>query len=409
MRNRQQGQVLAYGLAALLIGAAALVLLYNAGQTSTEKTRTVNAADAAAFSGGIWVARQLNFMAYTNRAMVANHVAVGHFVSYMSWIRYVEDSSEKLRDLTRFIPYINVATRILATWGAYVRSGTEYFADVFIPATDTLNRALHAAQLAAKANMLGVVGAGGFTPLHEIMEVTAKRYHPEMRVNDPDDLATLTGAVSGLQVVDEMLRIYSFSKRYDPASDEGMIKSLVESSLASSRGWIEGDRGWTKCLLIACGRLPGNIKAGKSGSTEHSENEGKLGWEAQDELGIWKAKRKRRSTSYRWSGGIVAEGSATAAEFSDSYAGIHSYYALENPDAENQSLHLSAYVTLPVAEARMKPLLGMDASEDRLAALSRVEIFHARPNAFGGDDEYANLFNPYWRARLSRYGSFLDF
>ena len=57
----------------------------------------------------------------------------------------------------------------------------------------------------------------------------------------------------------------------------------------------------------------------------------------------------------------------------------------------------------------MKPLLGMDASEDRLAALSRVEIFHARPNAFGGDDEYANLFNPYWRARLSRYGSFLDF
>ena len=411
MRQRQHGQVLAYGLAALLIVAAVMVLLYNAGQSSSEKTRTVNAADAAAYSGGIWVARQLNFMAYTNRAMIANHVAVGHFVSYMSWIRYVEDSSETIRQLTQFIPYVNVATKIVATWAAYVSSGTEYFGDLFVPATDLLNRSMHAAQFAAKANMLGVVGAGSLTPLHEIMEQTARGYHAQMRVNHPDDLASLSGAVTGVQIVAELLRVFALTERYDASDDDGRIKTLVEDSLAHSKDWIEGNRGWTQCLLISCSALPSNIKAGKTGHTEHQENDGKLGWAATDELGLWKAKKKRRWPSYRWRGGTVADGEATAEEFQSEYTGIHGYYALADDQQEQQTLFVSAYATLPVEAVRMKPLLGMDAAEPRLAALARAEIYHERPNHHGHDSEgeYSNVFNPFWRARLTTYKPFFVF
>jgi hypothetical protein len=39
-----------------------------------------NAADGVAYSVAIPEARDLNFMAYTNRAMVANEVAIGQAV-----------------------------------------------------------------------------------------------------------------------------------------------------------------------------------------------------------------------------------------------------------------------------------------------------------------------------------------
>lgn len=409
MRTQQSGQILVYGLAALLVVAAVLVLLYNAGQNASEKTRTVNAADAAAYSGGVWVARQLNFMAYTNRAMIANHVAVGHFVSYMSWIRYVEDSSDFIRDLTRFIPYVNVATEILATWAEYVRSGTESFGDVFVPAADTLNRALHGAQMAAKGSMLGAVDGGALTPLHEVMEHTARRYHPDLRVNHPDDLATLAGAFTGVEIVAELGQVYDFTERYDPGSDEGVMASLVLESLGGSRRWVAGDRGWTKCMFMTCSAISGNLKAGKSGSTEQEAEGDQLNWSASDELGFWQAKRKRRSASYRWRGGTVASGAATSAEFQEDYRGIPGYYRLQDQSDVRRVLNISAYTTLPIEAARMKPLLGMDAAEPRIAALARAEVYFARPDRFGEDEEFANVFNPFWRSRLVGYRSFFGF
>lgn len=411
MERTQRGQVLGYGLAALLIMAAVMVLLYNTGQSNSEKTRTVNAADAAAYSGGIWVARQLNFMAYTNRVMIANHVAVGHFISYMSWIRYVEGSSDTIRNLTRFVPYVNVATEILATWATYVRSGTEYFADMFVPAADLFNRSLHAAQLVAKANMLGVAGGTELSPLHEVMERTAQKYHPAMRVNDPDDLATLRGAVTGVQIVNEMLQLFSFTQRYTAESDDGVMQGLVQASLGPSAHWIDGGRTWQLCMLISCARLPGNLKALKSGTGEQVASENGLGWSATDELGLWKSRKKRRWSSYRWNGGTIAKGAATTEEFYSDYAGIHGYYAVEEPADTATALYVSAYTTLPIDAARPKPLLGMDTAELRLAALARVEIYYARPDSHGGgtDGEYANVFNPFWRARLTGYRPFFSF
>ncbi len=390
--------------------AAVLILLYNLGQTTVEKTRAVNAADAAAYSGGIWVARQLNFMAYTNRAMIANHVAVGHFISYMSWIRYVEDSSDKLRSVTQFIPYVNVATQILATWAQYVRQGTEYFAKIFVPATDAFNRSMYVAQAAAKASTLGTVGGSSLTPLHLLMDATAKKYDPTLRVNDPNDLAMLNGAVSGTQIASELLAIYRFTDSYDASSDGGRIKSLVEGSYGASRAWISGDRGWSKCLFITCAKLPGNLRVGKSGSTTHTISGSELGWSANDQLGIWRTKKKRWWSSYKWRGGAVANGSAAADEFDNRYAGIDGYYALEDRRDRDQALYLSAYVSVAMDAVKTKDLLGYKPAIERISALSRAKIFYRKPQGFGsGTQAFSNVFNPFWRARLVEYKPFYIF
>ena len=63
----------------------------NSGQMVTEKMRLTNAADAAAYSAGVVHARALNLDAYTNRAIVANQVAIAQTLSLVSWGRYFVD------------------------------------------------------------------------------------------------------------------------------------------------------------------------------------------------------------------------------------------------------------------------------------------------------------------------------
>ncbi len=69
-------------------GLAALFFLFNTGQLTREKTKLVNTADAVAYSAGVMNARALNFEAYTNRAMLANTVAIAQLVSLSSWVQY---------------------------------------------------------------------------------------------------------------------------------------------------------------------------------------------------------------------------------------------------------------------------------------------------------------------------------
>jgi hypothetical protein len=92
-RGFQQGQALVYGLFVLIGGLAALFFLFNAGQLTREKTKLVNTSDAVAYSAGVMNARALNFDAYTNRAMVANTVAIAQLVSLSSWVQYAGNIS----------------------------------------------------------------------------------------------------------------------------------------------------------------------------------------------------------------------------------------------------------------------------------------------------------------------------
>ncbi|WP_189575726.1 Tad domain-containing protein [Marinobacter zhanjiangensis] len=74
--KRQHGSVLVYCLGLLVILSLSVGYSYNASRISSEKTRLQNTADAASYSVAAVEARDLNFKAYTNRAMVANQVAL---------------------------------------------------------------------------------------------------------------------------------------------------------------------------------------------------------------------------------------------------------------------------------------------------------------------------------------------
>lgn len=78
---------LAFGVATGLV----TLLLFNSGMLANTKTQLQNAADAGAYSAGVLQARDHNFSAYTNRAMIANQVAVVQLASLKS---YLEDAAK---------------------------------------------------------------------------------------------------------------------------------------------------------------------------------------------------------------------------------------------------------------------------------------------------------------------------
>jgi hypothetical protein len=89
--------------AILLVSAFAL---FKAGKITTNKMQLQNAADAAAFSMSTVEARDLNFAAYMNRAIVANEVGIGQFVGLASWAYHFKSFADYLDfyDYTIFAP-----------------------------------------------------------------------------------------------------------------------------------------------------------------------------------------------------------------------------------------------------------------------------------------------------------------
>lgn len=141
--NLQSGQVLVWFLAFAATLALIFTAVYSVGQITSEKQKTVNAADAAAYSGGMVQARSLNLVAYTNRAVVANEVLIAQMVSLQSWNSYFETSTrnyqivfQTLGAVTVALPPLSVAMNMLAQTmrvGNTAASQTEKILKTLVP------------------------------------------------------------------------------------------------------------------------------------------------------------------------------------------------------------------------------------------------------------------------------------
>jgi hypothetical protein len=163
---RQRGQAILFMLVMALIVFMLGMFVLNAGILTSEKMQLQNAADATAYSVSTIEARDLNFTAYTNRAMVANEVGIAQMVGLMSWASHVASSGPFLRAffqniLTPIISPIPIAGQIimavltplfnglaagLSVVGNVIRSGVQTIARFMIPAIAVFNRVYSIAQ-----------------------------------------------------------------------------------------------------------------------------------------------------------------------------------------------------------------------------------------------------------------------
>lgn len=389
-----RGQIAPVALFGVLITSAVLVVMFNTGQKVTERSLVANAADAAAYSGAVWTARHLNFMAYTNRAMIANHVAVGHFISYVSWVRYINDSLDAIDRVTQWIPYVGQYVDLAQEISAQVRDATEQAAQITVPLIDGWNTNLRAAQVEAQASL-------ALGNLQALMSQTAMTYDADIRVNDDQALARMPSELRELldaQMLSQMAAVPVFVQRYSAGRDGNAMQELVSASLRSDsdlQRWVTGERGWREYLFAAQIR--------KRGATTVSQSSNGADWRAEDQLQF-----RTRSLfgwhSWRRIGDRVS--TASAREFDSGYAGVPGYYNVAG-QARDASLRIAVIATKSQANVATADLLGMSNTTTpvAVAAVARVEFRRPTGSAFAAlgehKHEYANLFNPFWEAKLA--------
>jgi hypothetical protein len=393
-RHLHRGQIAPVALFGVLVSSAALVVMFNTGQKVTERSLVANAADAAAYSGAVWTARHLNFIAYSNRAMIANHVAVGHFVSYVSWVRYINDSLHAVDRITQWIPYVGQYVDLAEQIAAQVRNVTEQSAKIAIPALDAWNANIRAAQVEAHASL-------AFHNLQGLMAQTARAYDPHILVNDGNALSQMPGELRTLleaQLMTQSAAVPTFSRRYAASEDSNSMQELVNTSLRSNadlQRWIVGERGWRENLFVAQIR--------KRGSTSHSQSASGADWHAEDQLQF----RTRGVLGWhRWRRIGDHVSTASAREFDADYAGVPAYYNVAGQPGDT-SLRIAVLATKAQSRMATAELLAMTSTDRPLAvaAVARVEFRRPGGSRFASlgerKHEYANLFNPFWEGKLA--------
>jgi len=390
----ERGQIAPIALFGVLIASAALVVMYNTGQKVTERSQVANAADAAAYSGAVWVARHLNFIAYTNRAMIANHAAVGHFVSYVSWVRYIDDSLQAIDRVTQWIPYVGQYVDFVEQISAQVRDATEQAAQITVPSIDGWNANLRAAQAEAQVSL-------ALRSLQELMSQTARAYDEQILINDSNALSRMPEELRALfesQLVAQLAAVPTFAQRYAAGRDDGSMQQLVNASLRTNtdlQRWISGERGWRENLFA--------VQLRKRGGTSVTQTAAGSDWRASDQLQY----RTRSLLGWRrWQRIGDRVSTASAREFDSDYSGVPSYYNVAGRPGDS-SLRIAVIATKPQAGVATANVLGMESTVHPLAvaAVARVEFRRPQGTAFASigerRHEYANLFNPFWEAKLA--------
>lgn len=150
-KTSQQGQALPLGLVMLVAVAATVYFMFNSGQLVQEKIRLTNTADAVAYSGGVYEARVLNYDAYTNRAIIANEIAIGQAVGLSSWAKYMGTSAATIGPYLGLIPYVGPYLESLMSYIETIMDYVTLALSFTVTLHDTAIQALMVSQYAMHA------------------------------------------------------------------------------------------------------------------------------------------------------------------------------------------------------------------------------------------------------------------
>ncbi|MBN9430031.1 MAG: Tad domain-containing protein [Burkholderiales bacterium] len=430
----QRGQALVLALVLMFSGLLALYFLFSVGQVAASKQRLTNTADAAAYSTAVWRARVLNFQAYSNRAIVAQEVAVAQAVTLTSWAKYFEQFMLNASRIASVFPPLGAILSAAAEVAEYARELTEWTAATEIEwraGTDLGYKALLQRSQEVLYRSADSFGLGAVA--NEVA-----------RANDPAFFAFALGDDGAYA---------RFSRRYETDEDRRRLQGVVTDSLSS---FVGGPRTGDVRLPLpsGCTGLSTDFDHWfqwwrRRGGTEMSPDLER--WEAADTGSIHDYRRRGFFSSgcrgseilpLGWGaaqasspdhtyaglhgdpGGTSTNGAATAMAEStvtgeghegfERYSGIERVRELDYAVLSNATFPTSQVVVLARAEAnsvRTAPVLKLGAGSmrladerfagDRLWAMAVGEVYFRRPPGAPARNEYASLYSPYWQARLA--------
>jgi hypothetical protein len=446
-KGLQYGQAIYLALAAIVFLSLMTFASFNLSQITHGKTQTMNAADAGAYTLANTIARDLNFMAYTNRAMVANHAVIGQLVSLASlseMIYLAANDISKLQYLS-WIPYIG---SILDAIGSAFEQVAQIIDDDVLPALE---------ELTELQNELIEFISGMQEGVHFITMADALKVDKVIKANDPE-LRWATSGGGGLLAsaanVGALMETFfgGFSEQRSDDDALGRMREVVNVS----RDGFTVKRAWIPIPSFDIGIYKSKSTHVFHGGTELSSDN--KTWVGVDGLDVQYKERKIKHGKIKWeteeikywltgevAGGSGADdwknlshGDMTSGAHSDAYdnrkkrlentySGIQPYYELtgDPKPGERPSDTFVVLVYKPVQNAttpNATQTFGTDADNPFHLAEGRAKIYGVAaaqtyfrrptrsdndptaaglPSALYQNGTYATLFSPYWQPRLT--------
>lgn len=420
--HSQKGQVLVLGMLLAAVLSLAWLRYFGAGQVIATKARMVHGLDAAAYSGALVQARTLNFLSYLNRARLAHQLAMAHLLTLGSWAHYGGTQAQRLAQGNP--PAYLIGMLFGADQGrAYLAAAAATGLDVQAQPDSPLGQAFAAhesfvhdyAQDLSRALVQGLPQArldairGALAahypdrPAQMLQPVVSDDAWPRLLRARPADAALF-------QLVRDMAGLYAFlGPRHATAQNAWSVdprcpqlrhelRRRGETALDAAGRWQSGDtqsyhavrsNRWIGCYYreYAMGWAWMPAQPGQAIGADHADDA------PQDfsEQDFW-----------RW---VQA---ATQWDLLDGQANpLANSYAMQNRRLW-PSRGLGGYLDVApgmdrqAATGFVVQLALDDAAGVPMRARSAAETLFSRPDRRAdGRDEAANLFHPYWQARLS--------
>lgn len=461
MPRAQHGQSIVLVMLFTGVLLLSVVLLYDTGQLSREKMELQNAADALAYSDAVLEARALNFIAYTNRAKVANEVFIGQLTAFETWgKRYEEAPNSPTIASIAAIPIVGsaIAGAIRATLTPFSIMGraasrvSNNLSKKAIPIIARLNQQLYA--VGQRAFRLATLTAQGqitddiidnnapgselsFFGTTKALQSTAefhatflKEYLPRNNnKKNQQALRQFAGVVNAsgdqwindrsrndLQLNVEIVPGIDVKGGYDTAggSELRFVKRGGKeyynwSSLDTIEGFLELDAtlfsvrfplpigGSSKQWRVRGNGLPAGVAGWKSNSDHYGNAWQKTPATAGTAVTVYKPLPPASHP------GLAAYTGMNNTKYKNVYAGPAFVIGLKKQQdkirvTDNPNIQNSVQ---PTGTLAVNTVTAGGASilekNPSIYALSAGEAYYKRP----GSNEYANLFSPYWEPRLT--------
>ncbi len=443
--HRESGQALIALLATSVILIVSLVAMFNVGRHSTEKTVLVNAADAVAFSGASLYARSLNFNAYTNRAMIATNIGMAHAISYMSWIRYLNDVQRAIDagetlppEFTPLLATMNlpdvlaeaeVHMKALSSWSGFLQEVYQVSqSGLFqVPTNPTLASSVEAAMERVACRHEPNFYPDYYTDLLCARSIASAK----LKVNHTETLNRMlsyTASLGETQAYNKLVQadwatqaaaLDQFSQMMTPSGavgnnlDNARMYNLVLDTLSVVGGtnWIF-NRTWNSSGFNKNGTAVFTADLGTITSSDTIDSGG-----PSLATGIVSSEEYLGISFPPWVANPIT-GDLLPLSIHAGYSGIQNYRHLPDADdttgPENDSLTITAFVSIELEDRPMtfRPYIDDPILPDGsavLTAVAQAQVFYQRPTLTDGIGfaplnnatvEYANLYNPFWHAKL---------
>lgn len=438
-RNNQNGQAIPIGIALFLVLGLMSFVLFNTGQTVSDKSRLVNTADSAVYSGLLWQARAMNFQAYTNRAMVANQVAMAQAVSLNSWSAYIKKTGENLNLAFGWVPIVGGVTAVMETIGRGIDLVVNPVSQGMLAVVNAVNASLSIAQEAMYYS--------SFVATPDVINSVVKSNEP-----DNQDFKWTTA----FSIVNTGMNLHAWTD-FTESSDSN--RALAENErfhmINASMDKFSKERNW-KFFNFFIPVTPLNwVRFEKAGTTEFTRRNGKYEFYAKDALSLrlkrytWRGKRYSDIPVSGGSSLANSDGSEGTIRDADptffggrheiaqervtipipqgfhegrsmrNYSGIHAYRSLsaERRDQEDPpTLKLRLQINMNTDDMmdshdrqddsdNSSPEIDFNANVEMpgkvMSSVGTAEMYFKRP-CFEANciEEYANGYSPYWDVRL---------